>query len=326
MLGPEADEPLLSDEETNALLDAMREEERTGEVEVVSTDLGSPEGPMREALGRADAAASALGKAARTQLLVMTARGIDVELLPAEIVPRDVLGSSLDPRAMLYDLRHRGTSHGILSIDSGLARYVLERSMGAAGEDPSGGPATRGFTDLDRRLLGPFPKAVSTALANSFLEGRPLSLTPHDEPEDVSGSTRFEPMLRLGLRFAVAGTRVGELLIALNATSVAASAPKPDDEANARPAVKAEIALRASVRQAEVELVAVLGRAPSSVRQLLELAKGDVFRLDGSPRDPLQMCVGDVVVARGKPLVVAGDLAVEITELRGKRAAATEAA
>lgn len=326
MLGPDAEEPLLSDEETNALLDAMREEESSGEVEVVTTDLGSPEGPMREALARADAAAALIGTAARTQILIQTARGIEVELLPAEIVPRDVLMSSLDPRAMTYQLSHRGSAQGVLSIDSALARYVLDRAMGSVEADPPGG-MPRAFTELDRRVLDPFPRAIVRSLGQSFLEGRLLGFAPHSDAEEVSGASRFEPMLRLGLRFATTEGRAGELVLALNAAAVAASASGGEEETRPR-AGNTKSSLASGLLGADVDLVAVLGRAPSSVRQLLELQVGDVFRLDGSPNEALSLCIGDVTVARGAPLVVSGDLAVEISEAYGRapHAASSEAA
>ncbi|HJL19162.1 MAG TPA: FliM/FliN family flagellar motor switch protein [Sandaracinaceae bacterium LLY-WYZ-13_1] len=313
------EEPLLTDEETSALLDAMREEEQRGEPEARKTDLGSPEGPLREALGRADASAAILGKAARTQLLRQTARGVDVELLPAEIVPRDVLASSIDPRALVYSLRFKGETQGMLAIDSGLARVVLDRCMGAPEreDEPSAGPDAP-FSDLDRRILEPFPQAVVDALSSSFLAGRALQLGPVDESE-VGASVRFEPMLRMGLRFGQGERRDGELLVALTAAAVGNSSPKARAEKEALAEKKKALpepreVIQRHVLGADVDLIAVLGRTPSSVRALLGLQEGDVLRLDGAPGQPVQLCVEDVVVAHGNPVVRQGDLAIEVTE------------
>lgn len=311
-------EPLLSDEETSALLDAMRDEETRGDSKARPTDLGSPEGPMREALAKADDAAIQLAATAKTQLLLQTARGVDVEILPAEVVPRDVHLSSIDARGVVYGLRFRDTPQGLLVIDSKLAKYILERSMGAPEEEESA-PASA-FSDLDRRILGPFPQAFVAKLGETFLEGRELELGPREESDDAG--VRFEPMLRLGLRFSSGGVRQGELLVALNAHAVGASSheARVAREAEAKlDAKNARDRLREQLAGVEIDLKAVLGHAPSSVRTLLSLHAGDVFRLDGSPGDPIALCVDDVVIARGNPVVHKGDLAVEVTR-RDERA------
>ncbi|MGE0792314.1 MAG: FliM/FliN family flagellar motor switch protein [Sandaracinaceae bacterium] len=315
------DEPLLSDEETSALLDAMREEEKSAESEVAKTDLGSPEGPMREALGRADAALTAIGGAARTQLLVQTARGIEMELLPCEVVPRDVFVGALDQNAVVYDVVHKNDSMGLLSVDSSLGRYILERSMGALEEEPPGA-AAKEFSDIDRTILEPFPRAVMRALSASFLSGRALTLALHDEGVTAKGAARFEPLMRLAIRFSTGAHRVGEVLIALNAAAVAASSPTTEAQKakNQRPR-DARAQMERSVTSATVELIAVLGRAPSSVGQLLELAAGDVLRLDTGPHETVSMCVGDVELARGVPVVVSGNLAIELCDANAAPAA-----
>ncbi|MFK7988931.1 MAG: FliM/FliN family flagellar motor switch protein [Sandaracinaceae bacterium] len=308
----EQDEPLLSDEETSALLDAMREEERRGEPEAKATDLGSPEGPLRDALGRADAAGAELASTARSQLLRQIARGVEVEVLPAEIVPRDVLVGSIDPRAVRYSLTAKGDVLGQLVVDSSLTRFVLERCMGAPEQDDNG-VFPSSFSGLDRRILAPFPAAIVRALSSSFLAGRALTLSPHADTDDV-GSVRFEPMLRMGIRITSGGSRAGELVVALGAAAVGSSSPQSQsDEArlrNSAPDPRTVLAQRLTA--AEVDLTAVLGRAASSVRQLISLGEGDVLRLDGAPGEPVQLCVEDVVVAQGSPVVAHGDLAVEV--------------
>ena len=317
---PSMEEPLLSDEETSALLDAMREEETRGEVEAKKTDLGSPEGPMRDALGRADAAAIQLGRAARTQLLKQTARGMDVELLPAEIVPRDVLTSSIDPHALLFTLRSRGEALGVVALDSNLGRSVLERCMGAPESNGEAAPGGA-LSELDRRILRPFPAAVVEALGETFLRGRPLTLEDHDDADD--GGVRFEPMLRLGLRFSNGGQRAGELLLALTAAAVTSACPKQQAAREAlqkkkEEAPRAKDLLVEKIAGAEVDLIAVLGRARSSVRDLLALQTGDVLRLSGAPGDPVALCIEDVVLGYGNPVVHKGDLAIEVTSRESK--------
>jgi flagellar motor switch protein FliM len=311
----DAEEPLLSNEETAALLDAMREDDAVSAApEAQSTELASPEAPLREALGRADRAATAIARTARDQLLLQIARGVDTEALPGDIVPREVLASSLHPGALLYALRHDGELHGILSVDPSLAAFVLENSMGAGtGDAPA---ATLGqLTALDRSILEPLPLRIAAALGEGFLEGRRLEAALLDEGEAFDSGVRFEPMLRMAWRFSTAEGRVGELTVALTAAAVGRAPSGGDGGArpNARPA---RAALSERLTMAEVTLVAVLGRAPSCVRELLRLQPGDVLRLDGAPGDALPVLVEDVVVARGNPVVERGDLAIEVTRAK----------
>ena len=62
----------------------------------------------------------------------------------------------------------------------------------------------------------------------------------------------------------------------------------------------------------EVDLVAVLGRCPFTVRSLLALDCGSVLRLDGAPETPVELQVDGVPVLRGMPVVKDGNLAIEV--------------
>jgi flagellar motor switch protein FliM len=318
MLG-EGEEPLLTDEETSALLDAMRDEDTRDQPEAERTDLGSPEGPLREALGRADASLGALASAARDQLLRQTIRGVQVEMLPAEIVPRDVLHESFDARAIRYSLRYRGHRYGSLVVDPGLAAYVLDRSLGGEVEK-SGQSGPRAFSELDRRVLRPFPEAVAVRLSETFLDGLRVELVDAGladaEEDDRIVSVRFEPLLRLGLRVNADGAPVGDLSLALNATAVSSSSGDFDEPRSPRPDPKTQVSRR--LVAAHVQLSAILGRTSSNVRALLTLREGDVLRLDRTPEDLVPVLVDDVVVAEGLPVVHHGNLAIDVRSRPGE--------
>jgi len=304
MFGEQAQGPVLSDEETGALLDAMREDEVTRGPEARDIDLASSDAPLRDALARADHATTTIAMAGRNQLLRQLGIGLDVEPLPAEIVPRDVLVSAFDPHAVVYALQSGTDTKGLLMLDPGLAGFVLERSMGSTDEE-EGSRAYAALSTLDRQVIHAFPNAMCEATSKHLLDGRSLALLGVDSGLEEETAGRFEPMLRLGSRFSWNDRPVGEILVALSPSAL--SGPLP-----VGPADGGMSSILARLTEAEVEIVAMLGRTSSCVRDLLGLEAGDVLRLDGAPGEPVMLSVDDVVVAEGDPVVHKGDLAIQI--------------
>ena len=67
----------------------------------------------------------------------------------------------------------------------------------------------------------------------------------------------------------------------------------------------------------DVELDATLqfGSREMSLRDVLELGPGDVIELDRHVADPVDLVVGDRIVARGEVVVASGNFALRITEV-----------
>jgi flagellar motor switch protein FliN len=67
----------------------------------------------------------------------------------------------------------------------------------------------------------------------------------------------------------------------------------------------------------DVELDATLqfGSREMSLREVLELGPGDVIELDRHVTDPVDLVVGDRIVARGEVVVASGNFALRITEV-----------
>jgi flagellar motor switch protein FliN/FliY len=67
----------------------------------------------------------------------------------------------------------------------------------------------------------------------------------------------------------------------------------------------------------DVELEATLqfGSREMSLRHVLELGPGDVLELDRHVSDPVDLVVGDRIVARGEVVVASGNFALRITEV-----------
>ncbi len=67
----------------------------------------------------------------------------------------------------------------------------------------------------------------------------------------------------------------------------------------------------------DIELEATLqfGSRELSLREVLELGPGDVVELDRHISEPVDLVVGDRIVARGEVVVASGNFALRITEV-----------
>ncbi len=67
----------------------------------------------------------------------------------------------------------------------------------------------------------------------------------------------------------------------------------------------------------DVELEATLqfGSRELPLREILELGPGDVVELDRHISEPVDLVVGDRIVARGEVVVASGNFALRITEV-----------
>ena len=74
-------------------------------------------------------------------------------------------------------------------------------------------------------------------------------------------------------------------------------------------------AIRRKIEWAKVELVAFLGHSEILVRDLLDLAKGDVIPLNQSVQDPLPIYVGEFMKFKSIPGLYGEHIAVQITEI-----------
>ena len=67
----------------------------------------------------------------------------------------------------------------------------------------------------------------------------------------------------------------------------------------------------------DIELDATLqfGSRDMALREVLQLVPGDVVELDRHVSEPVDLIVGDRIVARGEVVVVSGNFALRITEV-----------
>jgi flagellar motor switch/type III secretory pathway protein FliN len=296
-------DPLLSPDETQALLSAMQSSGAG------SADGGvlAPDRPLRDALVRADRAAAALARRLRRTVARLLGAPVAGEAIPAEIVPLGVLRAVADEGGWI-DARQDAGRPAWLSIGPEGVRAIIDRRFGA----PFGGAgAPAAATGLASGALAAIagPLAADASAAWEEAGGSALAL---DAPDAAAAPLLdLEPVLRVACRLSPLGLPAFEASLGVSAALVSAGRPAQAARPAHRPSV-ARIATR--IERAEVHIRAELGTADSTVRRVLALAPGDVVRLDRSPDDPVDVRVEGVVKLRGHPVVARGNIAVEITE------------
>lgn len=75
------------------------------------------------------------------------------------------------------------------------------------------------------------------------------------------------------------------------------------------------VATLALMNDIELEATLQFGSREMSLREVLDLAPGDVVELDRHISEPVDLVVGDRIVARGEVVVSNGNFALRITEV-----------
>lgn len=92
----------------------------------------------------------------------------------------------------------------------------------------------------------------------------------------------------------------------------------PDEVTNEEVASAASAETAAMIgllNDVELETTLQFGSRELPLRTVLELGPGDVIQLDRHISDPVDLVVGDRIVARGEVVVVNGNFALRITEV-----------
>jgi flagellar motor switch protein FliM len=306
-------EPLLSPEETSALLDAMRSGTDTDSVEPL--DLTSAERPLRDALGTADTCARAIAEGLDKLMLRQTGSPSSTEELPAEITPFKVVRSAIPQGAAIVPFRAPDGSLGVMTLGPSLVAFVLDRRMGAPLNKEQQSEPRASLSLLDRRLLEPFAVSVVELFGKQWCDdAKAFTSSPViSQPADLPMLPQFEPLLQVVFRVAPTGLTGDQLVIAMSSGIVSRaksrslmrvplSAPTEYDRSR----------MTAALGGTEVEAVALLGDYVSTVREVLGLRVGDIVRLSTTPDEPLVVRVGDKNVFLGSPVVHHGNIAVQI--------------
>jgi flagellar motor switch protein FliN len=167
---------------------------------------------------------------------------------------------------------------------------ALVRSLSGTDADP----AADAIASSLARFLAEVNTAVeSTSGAAGLMLGAP-AITAGEGPQ---GASTFQIVCAGGLTFHVA--------VAADFRATGVQPPKGDARLEA-------------VLDVDLPLIVRFGRAIVPLRTLADLGPGSVVDMGRSPDDPVELLVGERLIARGEVVIVGGNYGVRITELTGE--------
>lgn len=321
----ESPEPLLSSDETEALLAAMRNGAANNSQATKELSLGSTDQRLRESLEYADSVGKDFALEMRKLLRRVAGVPHPVHEGNADVVPYNVMASSLAGGMAIATLKLSGSVVGFMVLGPRMTVRILSRRLGAgvpAVDAPEEAPRGQ-LSPVDRRIARPFLQETME-LFNDFWSKGELAFEIGDvlgKPSDMPRLPQFEPLLRLPVTIGVTGESTEEMWFAVTSTALPAApqAASLSDEPEPPAPSEDRARLAARLSHAEVDIVAVLGHAQSTVREILRLSVGDVIRLNEPPDTPVKVSVEGRQKMLGLPVVRHGNLAIEVIEvLKGK--------
>ena len=305
-------QPLLSEEETHALLQAVREP--SSGKSVSGAELGNPERAMRHALDRAYRVSVPLALATRLSVMKAVTASVSATADVPAVEPMRVAKGDVPPGTLVIELG--GTKDGtvVVLLPGELTAIAVSRRLGADfGEMRTPPSGKRELTTIDRRFLRELADSLAVAFTECWAPGvdsfRVRALRASHESIDAIAVS--DSVLRIGVQLSIAGSSsIGVVFILDATTAMAGTRPSPVDAIDSK---GADIAL--GMRSVHIDVVGVLGKAMTTVRGVLELNVGDVLRLEQAADLPVSVVAEDVALFRGFPVTRRGSLAIEITDV-----------
>lgn len=183
-------------------------------------------------------------------------------------------------------------------IDTASATTCARRLHG--GGEPSDDVVANALASMVSRVAGALE---STSEGAGLMAGEPASRKAQAPDEGQALSVSLDDSLTLAFRVVVEMTPAPGLTVQY---------PITDSRLEA-------------VLEVDLPLVVRFGRAVMPLRAIAELSPGAVVDMGRTPDEPVELLVGERLVARGEVVIVGGNYGVRITELTsGRRATDVE--
>jgi flagellar motor switch protein FliM len=317
-------EQILSQEEVGALLSAMDK----GEVDlqadpsanpvVENYGLNSKKITLHDRFGALDEVYDTYKMSLQKSLSSLLQRSVEVEFVSSEISRfSDFLEPFDNPTSLNVFTMEPLIGSALLAIGGDLVFSLIDCMCGGKGKPL---PQLREFTLIEqrmiRKLVGEMLKNLETAWRCIY----PLKVS-------LTGSKTNPEFIRLydsndsvlHIIFSINGQEfsgnihlcLSYLMLEPMKDKVASKYLEKGESAGAWSSELEEL-----LRKTHVEVTAELGRTISyTVRDLLELERGDIIRLSTGPQDSVMVRVEGVAKYHGFPGVVKGNRAIQISEL-----------
>lgn len=233
--------------------------------------------------------------------------------MPTPVTLDAITRNLLEAFARVWGARLGGTAAVAPSTDPQGTGWIVSVAVSGAATGRIIVWVDRAAAAASTKLAGSLERDADDAEVSGFLREIVIEATASlGAVAEVAGVTFSEPAARTGV--APAGLQVSYLAIANVASCLVGVGVEPGGLT-----ASAENRLDA-VLDVDLPLIVRFGRAVMPLRALAELGPGSVVDMGRSPDEPVELLVGERVIARGEVVVVAGNYGVRITELGARQA------
>jgi len=317
---------ILSQEEIDALLSAMDsgevdlEEETKPEAEVIAYNLTSQNKMLRDQFYALDEVYDKFGTLLNTSLSTSLQRSIEAEFVSTEMVKySECIGAFSSPTSFTIFSMDPLIGSAMLAIEPTFVYSLIDCMFGGDGKPTQ---RVREFTLIEQRMMRKFALGVLNSLQQAWMIIDPInvSLKKNEiKPEFVHLASPDD--LVVVIVFAVKGEKFsGNLHICIPYLML-----EPIKDKLSSKYLRSQDQehtwceqLQKLLQDMPVTLIAELGLATRSVRDLLDLRLDDVLQLDTGPEDLITLTAGNVPKFLGFPGIIKGNRAVEIAALLQK--------
>ena len=323
---------ILSQEEIDALLGAMAngdvelEEEEEKKNEVIPYDLTSKSVQLEDEFSALDEVFDKFSSLLRKSLSALLQREVVVEFDTKEVKAFDKLIKGCSTPTLFDTISMDPLLNtALVVLEPGLVFSFIDCMFGGTGK-PFG--KIREFTLIElsmaRKVTREIHRALETAwevVGPSVAEPRKLETKP--EFIHVFGPAEMVLVSSFSVKAeefeGVIAFCVSYLMLEPIKEKLSTSYMREKDIE-----LKWSREIRELIKEAELDVVAELGRTTRQVRDILSFKRGDVIRLGTGPQDLVTLRVNSVPKFRGFPGIIKGSRAVEIAEKidrhRGRKA------
>jgi len=319
---------ILTQEEVDALLSSMKagevdltvkeEEGESSQEQVPVYDLTSQNIMMREQFDVLDEVFDRFANSFRSSLSTSFRAPIDANLASTEMVKfGDFLEGLPNPSSFHTFRMEPLIGSALLVIEPNLVFFLIDCMFGGTGKSMV--YQERDFTLIEQRVMRKFANETLKDLEKSweFVKVLRLSLGKSETKQQFVRLVAPSDFV-IAVAFSVSFDEFsGQLWICIPYLLL-----EPiKDKLSYRNIREAELEnawnmqLQRLLSDTEVTLSVELGKSSWRVRDVLNLQKGDIIRLDTGPQNPIAVMVEKIPKMLGIPGVVAGNRAVQVTEL-----------
>ena len=321
-MNDESGKALLSEEETEALLEAMRRADGGLEGgELRPADLTASERHLQEESEACRKVLPLLAEELRALTFRLVECSVSLESATLETPQVSSRGPNVQgvSRVAIRSVKD-GRRVGWLVLPYGLLRFILDRRFGAplnVQRNDAAEVDVRVLSAVEKRVLQPLLRDLVGSAASHLVGERSLWSSGELGDESEQGE-EFAPKAHLDLQISLRPLATGAEVLRLVLDPEVMRTFRPLRPAP-RPAARGPLyrkQMAALLQEARVELVAILGRTESSIARVLALEVGDVIRLEQSRDLPTELWLEDRVVALGRPVTREGIVSLEVSEIR----------